>query len=117
MPSAARLVVNRSSESPKVLHRDDCPTIQHQVRGDVSQELPRGGYEILESYEDGLALVGPVESADQVYYQAEYVSIDDLPKLGRYRRCKVCVPDVPEGPPPAQVTRKKAATLAASDLG
>ncbi|MDP3952983.1 hypothetical protein [Microbacterium sp.] len=117
MAETVRLVLNRTSESPHVLHREDCSTIQHQVRGDIRQELPSGGFQVLESYEDGLALVGPNEGTERFYYDAYYVTIEDLPRIGRYRRCKICVPDAPDGPPAAQVTRKKGATLAATDIG
>lgn len=61
MSETPRLILNRTSEPPRALHREGCPTIQHQVRGDIREELPRGGFEILESYEDGLSLIGPVE--------------------------------------------------------
>lgn len=117
MTDTVRLVLNRTSESPKVLHREDCPTIQHQVRGDLSQELPRGGFRILESRDDGTALVGPFEGTDKFYYEAVYVTVDDLPNVGRYRRCKVCAPDAPEGPPKSSVNRKKAETLTAAEIG
>jgi hypothetical protein len=83
-----RLILNRSSETPHVLHREDCPTIQHQVRGDIREELPRGGLQVLESYEDGVSLVGPVEGVDRNYYEASYVTADELASVGRYRRCK-----------------------------
>lgn len=46
MPETVRLVLNRNSEQPYVLHREDRPTIQHQVRGDLSEELPAGGSRI-----------------------------------------------------------------------
>lgn len=116
MPENVRLILNRTSEPPRVVHREDCPTIQHQVRGDVRIEQA-GGVEVLETYEDGLALVGPGDDAHRSYYQASYVSVDELATVGRYRRCKTCAPDVPEGPPPTQVNLKKAETLSASDLG
>ncbi|WP_454173098.1 hypothetical protein [Microbacterium maritypicum] len=117
MTETPRLILNRTSETPRVLHREDCPTIQHQVRGDIREELPRGGFQVLESYEDGLSLVGPNEGVDRNYYEASYVTVDELASVGRYRRCKVCAPDAPDGPPPESVTRKKAETLSASDLG
>ena len=117
MPDDVRLILNHTSEPPRVLHREDCPTIQHQVRGDIREELPRGGFEILESYEDGLSLIGPVEGVDRSYYKASYVTVEQLAGVGRYRRCRTCSPDAPEGPPPMQVNRKKAATLGASDVG
>lgn len=117
MTENVRLVLNRNSEPPHVLHREDCPTIQHQVRGDLREELPAGGSRILETYEDGLALIGPNEGTDRWYYDAVYVTIEELAALGRYRRCKTCAPDAPEGPPKAQAYLKKAASLTASDLG
>jgi hypothetical protein len=117
VPDDVRLILNRTSEPPRVLHREDCPTIQHQVRGDVREELPRGGFEILESYEDGLSLIGPVEGVDRSYYTASFVTVEELAGVGRYRRCKTCAPDAPEGPPPMPVNQKKAATLGASDVG
>ncbi|MCM3780654.1 hypothetical protein [Microbacterium hydrocarbonoxydans] len=117
MPDDVRLILNRTSEPPRVLHREDCPTIQHQVRGDVREERPRGGFAILESYEDGLSLIGPVEGVDRSYYTASYVTIEQLASVGRYRRCKTCAPDAPDGPPPLQVHRKKAENLEASDIG
>ena len=116
VPDRVRLVLNRSSEPPRVLHTEDCPTIQHQVRGDARIEQS-GGVEVLEIYEDGLALVGPGDDTHLGYFQASYVSVDELAAIGRYRRCKTCAPDVPEGPPPAKVNRKRAETLSASDLG
>lgn len=116
MPETVRFVLNHTSEPPRVLHREDCPTIQHQVRGDARIEQS-GGVEILETYEAGLALVGPGDDAHRSYYRASYVSVDELATVGRYRRCKTCAPDVPEGPPPAQVSLKRAETLSASDLG
>jgi hypothetical protein len=117
VPETPRLILNRTSETPRVLHREDCPTIQHQARGDIREELPRAGYQVLESYEDGRSLVGPVEGVDRSYYEALYVTVDELQAAGRYRRCKVCAPDAPDGPPPESVTRKKAETLIASDIG
>ncbi|WP_259614164.1 hypothetical protein [Microbacterium paraoxydans] len=117
MSDDVRLILNRTSEPPRVLHREDCPTIQHQVRGDVREELPRGGFEVLESYEDGLSLIGPVEGVDRSYYAASYVTVEQLAGVGRYRRCKTCAPDAPEGPGPMQVHRKKAESLGASDIG
>jgi len=45
------------------------------------------------------------------------VTVEELAGVGRYRRCKTCSPDAPEGPPPMPVNRKKAATLGASDVG
>ncbi|MFD8768645.1 hypothetical protein [Microbacterium oxydans] len=108
VPETPRLILNRTSETPRVLHREDCPTIQHQARGDIREELPRAGYQVLESYEDGRSLVGPVEGVDRNYYEALYVTVDELQAAGRYRRCKVCAPDAPDGPPPESVTRKKA---------
>lgn len=116
MPETVRFILNHTSEPPRVLHREDCPTIQHQVRGDARIEQS-GGVEILETYEDGLALVGPGGDAHRSYYQASYVSVDELATVGRCRRCKTCAPNAPEGPPPAQVSLKKAETLSASDLG
>lgn len=112
-----RLVLNRNSDQPYVLHREDCPTIQHQVRGDLREELPAGGFQVLESYEDGLALVGRNEGTERTYYDAVYVSLEELATVGRYRRCKICAPDAPEGPPKPQAYLKKASTLTASDLG
>lgn len=50
MPETVRLVLNRNSEQPYVLHREGCPTIQHQVRGGLRQELPAGGSQILETF-------------------------------------------------------------------
>lgn len=117
MPETVRLVLNRNSEQPYVVHREDCPTIQHQVRGDLREELPVGGSRILETYEDGLVLIGPNEGIDRWYFDAEYVSLEQLATVGRYRRCRICAPDAPDGLPRPQVYRKKAATLAASDLG
>ncbi len=116
MPETVRPILNHTSEPPRVLHREDCPTIQHQVRGDVRIEQA-GGVEILETYEDGLALVGPGDDTHRSYYRASYVNVEELATVGRYRRCKTCAPDVPEGPPPTQVGLKKAETLSASDLG
>lgn len=116
MPETVRLILNHTSNPPRVVHREDCPTFQHQVRGDARIEQS-GGVEILETYEDGLALVGPGDDAHRSYYRASYVSVDELATVGRYRRCKTCAPDVPEGPPPAQVSLKRAETLSASDLG
>ena len=100
-----------------MLHREDCPTIQHQVRGDVREELPRRGFAVLESYEDGLALVGPQDGMHRSFYEARYMTLDELPTLGRYRRCRVCAPDAPEGPDPVPVYRKKAESLGAADIG
>jgi hypothetical protein len=117
MAESVRLVLNRNSEQPYVLHREDCPTIQHQVRGDLRQELSAGGSRILETYEDGLALIGPNEGTERWYFDAVYVKLEELATVGRYRRCKTCAPDAPEGPPKAQAYLKKAATLTASDLG
>lgn len=117
MQETVRLVLNRNSDQPYVLHREDCPTIQHQVRGDLREELPAGGSRILETYEDGLALVGPNEGTERTYYDAVYVTLEELATVGRYRRCKTCSPDAPEGPPKSQAYLKKAATLAAPDLG
>ncbi|AQY01824.1 hypothetical protein [Microbacterium foliorum] len=116
MPETARFILNHTSEPPRVLHREDCPTIPHQVRGDARIEQS-GGVEIQEIYEDGLALVGPGGDTHRSYYRASYVSVDELATIGRYRRCRTCVPDVPEGPPLARVGLKKAETLSASDLG
>ena len=116
MPETVRFILNRTSEPPRVVHREDCPTIQHQVRGDARIEQA-GGFEVLETYEDGLELVGPGDGTHRSHYQASYVSIEELATVGRYRRCKTCAPDAPEGPPPAQVSLKKAETLSASDLG
>lgn len=117
MSETVRLVLNRNSEQPYVLHREDCPTIQHQVRGDLREELPAGGFQVLESYEDGLALVGPNEGTERTYYDAVYVSLEELATVGRYRRCKICAPDAPEGPPKPQAYLKMASMLTASDLG
>ncbi|WP_353114840.1 hypothetical protein [Microbacterium sp.] len=117
MTETVRLVLNRNSEQPYVLHREDCPTIQHQVRGDLRQELPAGGSQFLETYEDGLALVGPNEGTERWYFDAVYVSLEELATVGRYRRCKTCTPDAPDGPPKAQAYLKKASTLTRSDLG
>ncbi|QEA29827.1 hypothetical protein FGL91_15445 [Microbacterium sp. CBA3102] len=116
MPETVRFILNRTSEPPGVLHREDCPTIQHQVRGDARIEQS-GGVEILETYEDGLALVGPGDDTHRSYYRASYVSVEEVATIGQYRRCRTCVPDVPEGPPSAQVNIKTAETLNASDLG
>lgn len=116
MPETVRFILNHTSEPPRVLHREDCPTIQYHVRGDARIEQS-GGVEILETYEDGLALVGPGDDAHRSYYHASYVSVDELATVGRYRRCKTCAPDVPEGQPPAQVSLKRVETLSASDLG
>lgn len=116
MPETVRFILNRTSEPPRVVHREDCPTIHHQVRGDARIEQ-LGGVEILETYEDGLALVGPGDDAHRSYYRASYVSVDELATIGRYLRCKTCAPDVPEGQPAAQVTLKRAEALSASDLG
>lgn len=113
----ARLILNYTSEPPRVLHREDCPTIQHQVRGDVREELPSRGLEVLESYEDGLSLVRPVEDVYRSFYEARYVPLDELPSLGRYRRCRVCAPNAPDGPDPVPVYRKKAETLGGTDIG
>lgn len=117
MSETVRLFLNYTSEPPRVLHREDCPTIQHQVRGDVREELPSRGLEILESYEDCLSLVGPVEDVYRSFYEAQYVRLDELPSLGRYRRCRVCAPEAPEGPDPVPVYRKKAETLGGTDIG
>ncbi|MBN8423111.1 hypothetical protein JF531_01075 [Microbacterium esteraromaticum] len=117
MAESVRLVLNRTAEHPHVLHREDCPSIQHQVRGDLRWEAPVGGFEILETYEDGLALVGPHEGAEQTRNTALYVTLEDLPRLGRYRRCRSCSPDAPDGAPPARVTHRRVETLAASDVG
>lgn len=117
MSETARLILNFTSEPPRVLHREDCPTIQHQVRGDVREELPSAGFEVLESYEDGLSLVGRVEDVYRSFYEARYVTLDELPSLGRYRRCRVCAPDAPDGPDLVPVYRKKAETLGGTDIG
>lgn len=117
MSETVRLILNYTSEPPRVLHREDCPTIQHQVRGDVREELPSRGLKILESYEDGRSLVGPVEDVHRSFYEAQYVTLDELLSLGRYRRCRVCAPDAPEGPDPVPVYRKKAETLGGTDIG
>jgi len=93
MPETVRLVLNRNSEAPYVLHREDCPTIRHRVRGDLR------------------------EGTERTYYDAVYVSLEELGTMGRYRRCKTCAPDAPEGPPKAQAYLNKASTLTASDLG
>ena len=74
---SVRLVLNRTSERPRILHREGCPSIQHQARGDLREELPRGGFRVFESYEDGSELVRPIEGADQTYYAAVYVTLDD----------------------------------------
>ena len=111
-----RLVLNRNSEPPHVLHREDCATIQHQVDGHLREELNGSGYSVLASYDDGTALVR-TDEVERTYFSAMYVTLEDLPRLGRYRRCRTCVPDAPECPPPAEVTHKRAATLAASDVG
>lgn len=116
MAEPVRLVLNRTAEHAHVLHREDCPSIQHQVRGDLRWEAPVGGYEILETYEDGLALVGPQEGAEQTRYTVLYVTLEDLPHLSRYRRCRACSPDAPDGAP-ARVTHRRVETLAASDVG
>lgn len=78
MPETVRLVLNRNSEQPYVLHREDCPTIQHQVRCDLRQELRAGGSQILETYEDGLALIGPNEGTERWYFDAVYVTLEEL---------------------------------------
>ncbi|WP_394194124.1 hypothetical protein [Microbacterium foliorum] len=117
MSETPRLILNYTSEPPRVLHREDCQTIQHQVRGDVREELPSRGFEILESYDDGLSLIGPAEGMYRSFYEARYVTLDELPFLGRYRRCRVCAPDAPEGPDPVPVYRKKAESLGATDIG
>lgn len=117
MSETPRLILNYTSEPPRVLHREDCQTIQHQVRGDVREELPSRGFEILESYDDGLSLIGPAEGMYRRFYEARYVTLDELPFLGRYRRCRVCAPDAPEGPDPVPVYRKKAESLGATDIG
>lgn len=41
-------------------------TIQHEVCGDVRQELPAGGSRSLKAYEDGLALIGPNEGTERL---------------------------------------------------
>jgi hypothetical protein len=66
---------------------------------------------------DGLSLVGPALDADLNNYQASYVTTEEMATTGRYRRCKTCSPDAPEGPPPAQAHLKRAETLTAADLG
>lgn len=117
-----RLLLNRNSESPRVVHREDCPTIQHQVRGDLREELPGGGFRILESHEvnlpEGTTLVGPNEETYRSFFEAVYVTVEELLASGRrYRRRRVCAPDVPDGSLPTQVTRKRALNLSGSDLG
>lgn len=112
-----RLLLNRNGDGVGVLHRENCPTIQHQVRGDLREELPRGGFQIIESHDDGTALVGPNTGTDRFYFEAVYVTLEELTSAGRYRRCKVCAPDAPEGPPPLQVSRKCASSLSATDIG
>ncbi|QEA29890.1 hypothetical protein FGL91_15850 [Microbacterium sp. CBA3102] len=116
MSESPRLVLNRTSESRHVLHREDCPSIQHQVRGDVREEHA-GGYEIFETYEDGLSLIGPARDVVQSHYEAVYVTVDELASVGRYRRCRMCSPDAPDGPPRELVYRKKAESLGAADIG
>jgi hypothetical protein len=117
MTDSVRLLLNHTDETPHVLHREDCSTIRHQVRGDLRIEQPRGGFRVLETRDDGTTLVGPVEGSDRFYFSAVYVTVDELPAVGRYRRCKICVPDAPPGAPPARVTRKQGSTLTATDLG
>lgn len=117
MDTPERLVLNRTVKHPHLLHRETCASIQHQVRGDLRWEAPVGGYEVLETYEDGRALVGPNEGAEQTHYAAFYVTLEDLPHVGRYRRCRVCSPDAPDGAGPIRVTHRRAETLAGSDVG
>lgn len=58
-----------------------------------------------------------IDEVERTYFSAMCVTLKNLPRLGRYRRCRTCAPDAPEGPPSAEVTHKRAATLAASDVG
>lgn len=114
---SVHLILNRNADGAAVLHREDCPTIQHQVRGDLREELPGGGFRILESHDDGTALVGPNEDTYRSYFEAHYVSAEELTGASRYRRCKTRAPEAPDGPPPAQLSHKRASSLSAADLG
>lgn len=71
---------------------------------------------LLESYEDGLALIRPNEGTERWYCDAS-ITLEELAAVGRYRRCKTCAPDTPDSPPKAQACLKKAATLTPSGLG
>lgn len=116
-PVSIRLILNSNADGVAVLHREDCQTIQHQVRGDLREELPGGGYLVLESYDDGTALVGPNDETYRSYYEAQYVTVADLSRGRHYRRCKVCAPDAPEPEPDhLHMTRKRASSLNAADL-
>lgn len=111
------LVLNRNA-SPSVVHRPSCPTIQHQVNGDVRQELPAGGFQVIESYPDGTALVGANEGVDTWLYEAVYVTPEELlTSRRRYRRCGVCAPDVPDAPGPSLERAIRGESLRRHHLG
>ncbi len=61
------------------------------MRGDLREELP-GGSQILETYEDGLALIGSTEGTDRWYYDAVYVTLEELSEDGiedeRLEKCR-----------------------------
>lgn len=118
MADITELILNRKHDSPHMVHRADCASIQHQVRGDVSWEGPLRGFRVIEKYPDGTTLIDENGEWETQHYEAVYITADDLKNVGRYRRCRICLPDVPEGPAPAVPTvSKSVATLTLRDLG
>lgn len=114
----ARLVLNRG-DGIAVLHTEDCPSIAHQVRQDERPAAQAGfTYVDLGPADGGGRLLHErrAESPSETYV-AQFVDLEDLTGAGRYRRCRICAPDAPDGPPPAATTTKQARSLGASDIG
>lgn len=93
-------IFNSHGDSVPVVHSPDCVTVQHQVRGDLHDmqrvcNLVHRGKDA-----GGNDVFSEVFEEVPVYSRAEYVTFEWLRHYPRrYRRCRVCAPDIEERPP------------------
>lgn len=88
-----RYVFNKSKNGIYVVHEPNCPSIRHQVDGDLREILPKYRYEIVDSTDDGTTLYSETREWERSYYDANYLTEEDiLESKARFRPCLICQP-------------------------
>lgn len=95
----SRFILNETGGKLAVAHTFDCPSIQHQVRGDEYEEQQGFSYDYIGKSDEGYSLVLEKREEGVGHYSARYMTVEDLLAYPRkYRRCRTCAPPVPESP-------------------
>lgn len=112
-----RFIFNAHGDNTAVVHHVECPTVQHQVRGDILGTQGRNRNEALGVDAEGNRVYAEKFEQSPVYSHARYVTDEWLQQYPhRFRPCRVCAPDVTERPP-ADRRAIKVESLRANHIG